>query len=149
MLESENIINYNYLKKISGELPPPLSKEAFIKSFKVNSKGNANIKTPIKEIEINADEAWKHLLENSKGEDRTKISGGILSTLQKPFFVTRDKARGSYYFYKPFKDDRGILNLISVEVPKSARLKYQTSYIGDKNRMLHIINDYELVYKSW
>lgn len=148
MLKNEKIINYAFLKQIADDLPPALSKDEFIKALAPNAKGRANIKTPIKDIEINAEQAWEHLLDNSKGEDRTKISGGLLQTLQKPFFVTKND-EGSYYFYKPFKDERGILNLISIEVPKAARLKYKTSYIADKNKMLELINKHELVYKSW
>ena len=148
MLKNEKIINYAFLRQIADDLPPALSKDEFIKALTPNAKGRANIKTPIKDIEINAEQAWKHLLDNSKGEDRTKISGGLLQTLQKPFFVTKND-EGSYYFYKPFKDERGILNLISIEVPKAARLKYKTSYIADKNKMLELVNKHELVYKSW
>ena len=148
MLKNEKIINYAFLKQIADDLPPALSKDEFIKAFAPNAKGRANIKTPIKDIEINVEQAWEHLLDNSKGEDRTKISGGLLQTLQKPFFVIKND-EGSYYFYKPFKDERGILNLISIEVPKAARLKYKTSYIADKNKMLELINKHELVYKSW
>ena len=148
MLKNEKIINYAFLKQIADDLPPALSKDEFIKALAPNAKGRANIKTPIKDIEINAEQAWEHLLDNSKGEDRTKISGGLLQTLKKPFFVTKNN-EGSYYFYKPFKDERGILNLISIEVPKAARLKYKTSYIADKNKMLELITKHELVYKSW
>ena len=148
MLKNEKIINYAFLRQIADDLPPAFSKDEFIKALAPNAKGRANIKTPIKDIEINAEQAWEHLLDNSKGEDRTKISGGLLQTLKKPFFVTKND-EGSYYFYKPFKDERGILNLISIEVPKAARLKYKTSYIADKNKMLELINKHELVYKSW
>ena len=148
MLKNEKIINYAFLKQIADDLPPAFSKDEFIKALAPNAKGRANIKTPIKDIEINAEQAWEHLLDNSKGEDRTKIGGGLLQTLKKPFFVTKNN-EGSYYFYKPFKDERGILNLISIEVPKAARLKYKTSYIADKNKMLELITKHELVYKSW
>ena len=148
MLKNEKIINYAFLRQIADDLPPAFSKDEFIKALAPNAKGRANIKTPIKDIEINAEQAWEHLLDNSKGEDRTKISGGLLQTLKKPFFVTKND-EGSYYFYKPFKDERGILNLISIEVPKAARLKYKTSYIADKNKMLELVNKHELVYKSW
>lgn len=148
MLEAKNKINYSFLREIAPNLSDELSEDEFIKAFSPNAKGRANIKTPIKDVEIDVAQAYKHLYTNENGEDRRKISGGVLLTLQKPFFVSRS-AGGSYYFYKPFKDEKGVLNLVSIEVPKSNRLKYKTSYIGDKNRMLALINKYELVYKSW
>ena len=102
MLKNEKIINYAFLKQIADDLPPAFSKDEFIKALAPNAKGRANIKTPIKDIEINAEQAWEHLLDNSKGEDRTKIGGGLLQTLKKPFFVTKNN-EGSYYFISPLK----------------------------------------------
>ncbi|MDY5821454.1 MAG: hypothetical protein SPJ83_01455 [Helicobacter sp.] len=68
-----------------------------------------------------------------------------MPTLQNPLFVTRDD-RGSYYFYKPFKDDSGLVHLVSVEVDKNNKLLYKTSYEADDDRMEKMIKKYDLIY---
>ena len=78
-------------------------------------------------------------------ENRAKISGGVLQTLQNPLWITQDK-QGSYYFYKPFRDKQGLINLVSVQVDKDNKLLYKTSYEGSENRLEKMIKEYDLVY---
>lgn len=70
-----------------------------------------------------------------------------MPTLQTPNVVSVDK-NGTYFFYKAFKDEKGVLNLVSVELPKSNRLQYKTSYIASKQRLLKIFNEYEVIYEK-
>ena len=69
-----------------------------------------------------------------KGEYAVSISNGI---------------KEAFYFYKPFLDSKGVLNLVSVQIPKSNRLQYKTSYIASKQRMMKILTEYELVYDDF
>lgn len=151
MLENilqDNKINYAYLKNIAKPLKNIDSEENFLKLFSFKKdKTKGNIKTPIKEVEIDVKAAWKHLQDNSKQENRLKLAGGILPTLQEPNIVSIDK-NGTYYFYKAFKDENGVLNLVSVELPKSNRLKYKTSYIASKQRLLKILKEYNIIYQK-
>lgn len=119
---SDDKINYAHLKNIAQELKEVKDETEFyaLFSFK-NGKTRGNVKTPIKEVEIDLQEAWQHLQDNSKNENRLKLAGGILPTLQTPNVVSVDK-NGTYFFYKAFKDEKGVLNLVSVELPKSNRL---------------------------
>lgn len=115
---SDDKINYAHLKNIAQELKEVKDETEFYALFGFkNEKTRGNVKTPIKEVEIDLKEAWQHLQDNSKRENRLKLAGGILPTLQTPNVVSVDK-NGTYFFYKAFKDEKGVLNLVSVELPK-------------------------------
>ena len=145
---SDDKINYAHLKNIAQELKEVKDETEFYALFGFkNGKMRGNVKTPIKEVEIDLQEAWQHLQDNSKKENRLKLAGGILPTLQTPNVVSVDK-NGTYFFYKAFKDEKGVLNLVSVELPKSNRLQYKTSYIASKQRLLKIFNEYEVIYEK-
>ena len=147
LLEVEGKINYQYLQSIASPLPKPLTQEEFLAQFGTG-KARTHIETPIKELEIEPAKAWEHLVSNSKEQDRQRISGALLEVLQKPLFITKD-TKGTFYFYKPYKDEKGVLNLVSITIPKSNRIRYKTSYIASRERMLKMINEYELVYESF
>ena len=142
----DNKIKYSYLKEIAQDLPKPITKDDFLHLLK--NKKYVNIQTPIKELEIEPLKAYEHLTQNSNKQNRIDISGAILPTLQNPLFITKDK-KDTYYFYKPFKDEKGVLNIVSVAIPKSNRIRYKTSYIASRERMLKMINEYELVYEAF
>ena len=128
-----------------------LPKTLNFKGFKDQFKGQkiAIISTPIKDIEINTSYAFYHLLKSGKvgngKENRNRISGAILPTLQNPLFVTRDN-KGSYYFYKPFKTKDNLLHIVSVEVDKNNNLLYKTTYEATKERLEAMIKIYDLIY---
>ncbi|EOJ2740329.1 PBECR2 nuclease fold domain-containing protein, partial [Campylobacter upsaliensis] len=141
--ESERIA-YKSLMQNAEKLPKELNLRAFKEQFK--GQKYAIIKTPIKDVKINTDYAFYHLLKSGNGkENRKYISGGILATLQNPLFVTKDE-RGSYYFYKPFKINENLINLVSVEVDKNDKLLYKTSYEASKNKLKSMIEKYDLIY---
>ena len=142
----DNKIKYSYLKEIALDLPKPITKDDFLHLLK--NKKYVNIQTPIKELEIEPLKAYEHLTQNSNKQNRIDISGAILPTLQNPLFITKDK-KDTYYFYKPFKDEKGVLNIVSIAIPKSNRIRYKTSYIASRERMLKMINEYELVYEAF
>ena len=142
----DNTIKYSYLKEIAQDLPKPITKDDFLHLLK--NKKYVNIQTPIKELEIEPLKAYEHLTQNSNKQNRIDISGAILPTLQNPLFITKDK-KDTYYFYKPFKDEKGVLNIVSIAIPKSNRIRYKTSYIASRERMLKMINEYELVYEAF
>ncbi|STP13748.1 PBECR2 nuclease fold domain-containing protein [Helicobacter cinaedi] len=142
----DNKIKYSYLKEIAQDLPKPITKDDFLHLLK--NKKYVNIQTPIKELEIEPFKAYEHLTQNSNKQNRIDISGAILPTLQNPLFITKDK-KDTYYFYKPFKDEKGVLNIVSIAIPKSNRIRYKTSYIASRERMLKMINEYELVYEAF
>ncbi len=114
-----------------------------------NNSKKAIIQTPIKDIIIKPNYAFFHLVKEGQmgngKENRKHISGAILPTLQNPLFVTKD-VKGSYYFYKPFKDEKGLVHLVSVEVDKNNKLLYKTSYEADEDRMEKMIKKYDLIY---
>ena len=71
-----------------------------------------------------------------------------MPTLQTPNVISRN-ANGAYFFYKAFTDEKGVLNLVSIELPKSNRLEYHTSYIGSKQRLMKILTEYEVIYQNF
>ena len=146
-LDSNGRIDYKALESFAIPLPKQLRYKDFIMRF--NNSKKATIQTPIKELEINPKYAFYHLMKNgkmgNKKQDRLTLNGGILETLQKPLFITQD-TRGSYYFYKPFKDENGVIHLVSVEVDKNNKLLYKTSYEADDDRMEKMIKKYDLIY---
>ena len=100
---SDDKINYAHLKNIAQELKEVKDETEFYALFGFkNRKTRGNVKTPIKEVEIDLQEAWQHLQNNSKKENRLKLAGGILPTLQTPNVVSVDK-NGTYFFIKPLK----------------------------------------------
>lgn len=146
-LDSNGRVDYKALESYAMPLPKQLRYKDFIMQF--NNSKKATIQTPIKDIIIKSNYAFFHLLKEGQmgngKENRRHISGAILPTLQNPLFVTRDD-RGSYYFYKPFKDDSGLVHLVSVEVDKNNKLLYKTSYEADDDRMEKMIKKYDLIY---
>ncbi|EHE1474458.1 DUF3519 domain-containing protein [Campylobacter upsaliensis] len=143
-LDESGRIAYKSLMQNAEKLPKELNLRAFREQFK--GQKYAIIKTPIKDVKINTDYAFYHLLKSGNGkENRKYISGGILATLQNPLFVTKDE-RGSYYFYKPFKINENLINLVSVEVDKNDKLLYKTSYEASKNKLKSMIEKYDLIY---
>ncbi|EAK6494255.1 hypothetical protein CC191_04665 [Campylobacter upsaliensis] len=143
-LDESGRIAYKSLMQNAEKLPKELNLRAFKEQFK--GQKYAIIKTPIKDVKINTDYAFYHLLKSGNGkENRKYISGGILATLQNPLFVTKDE-RGSYYFYKPFKINENLINLVSVEVDKNDKLLYKTSYEASKNKLKSMIEKYDLIY---
>lgn len=147
LLDIEQKINYSYLKNIASKIPSPLTQDEFLAQFP--NKNRVHIKTPISEVEIQPKLIWEHLQKQSnKKEDRNSISGAIIQTLQEPLFITKDK-KEAFYFYRPFLDSKGVLNLVSVQIPKSNRLQCKTSYIASKQRMMKMLKEYDLVYERF
>ena len=135
------------MKNIESKIPSPLTQDEFLAQFP--NKNRVHIKTPISEVEIQPKLIWEHLQKQSnKKEDRNSISGAIIQTLQEPLFITKDK-KEAFYFYRPFLDSKGVLNLVSVQIPKSNRLQYKTSYIASKQRMMKMLKEYDLVYERF
>lgn len=122
-LNDKGEVDYTRLEKLAVDLPSSLNYKKFLAQFDNSSK--AIIKTPIKDLAVNPRYMFFHLTKNGdkkgkfKGngkENRIYLSGGVLETLQNPLFVTQD-SNEAYYFYKAFKNDKGLTNLVSITVP--------------------------------
>lgn len=76
------------------------------------------------------------------------MSGGVLPTLQKPLFITQDNDE-TFYFYKAFKNRKGLVNLVSIAVPKNnSKMIYKTSYKGKHYRIADIIKNHKVIHKA-
>lgn len=154
-LNDKGEVDYTKLEKLAVDLPSSLNYKKFLAQFENNDK--VIIKTPIKDLQINPRYMFFHLTKDGdkkgkfKGngkENRIYLSGGVLETLQKPLFVTQG-ADETYYFYKAFKNDKGLINLVSIAVPKNnSQMIYRTSYNGSDNRIAEIIKEHKLIYKA-
>ena len=154
-LDENGAVDYQKLENLAVNLPSSLNYKKFLGQFDNDSK--AIIKTPIADLEVNPRYMFYHLTKdgdkkgNFKGntkENRIYLSGGVLETLQKPLFITQDKS-GTIYFYKAFKNNKGLINLISIAVPKNnSKMFYRTSYNGSNSRISILIKEHTLIYKA-
>ena len=154
-LTEKGEIDFNKFEALSELMPQRLNYQNFLAQFKNTQK--AIIKTPIANIEVNPKYMFYHLTRDGdkqgkiKGngkENRVWLSGGILETLQNPLFVTKD-IQGTHYFYKAFKNDKGLVNLVSIAVPNNnSKMRYKTSYNGTKKRITDMIKKHKMVYKA-
>lgn len=154
-LNDKGEVDYTKLEKLAIDLPSSLNYKKFLAQFDNDSK--VIIKTPIKDLEVNPRYMFFHLTKDGdkkgkfKGngkENRIYLSGGVLETLQSPLFVTQDTA-GTYYFYKAFKNDKGLINLVSLAVPKNnSQMLYRTSYNGSNQRIRDLIKEHKFIYKA-
>ena len=154
-LDDKGAVDYKKLEILAMNLPSKLSYKGFLKQFENTNK--VIIKTPIKDLEVNPKYMFFHLtkygdkqskIKGNGKENRLWLNGGVLETLQNPLFITQDKAK-TMYFYKAFKNDKGLINLISVAVPKNnSQMIYKTSYDGTNKRILDLIKKYKLIYKA-
>ena len=154
-LDEHGAVDYQKLENLAVNLPSSLNYKKFLGQFDNDSK--AIIKTPIADLEVNPRYMFYHLTKdgdkkgNFKGntkENRIYLSGGVLETLQKPLFITQDKS-GTIYFYKAFKNNKGLINLISIAVPKNnSKMFYRTSYNGSNSRISILIKEHTLIHKA-
>ena len=154
-LDENGAVDYQKLENLAVNLPSSLNYKKFLGQFDNDSK--AIIKTPIADLEVNPRYMFYHLTKdgdkkgNFKGntkENRIYLSGGVLEILQKPLFITQDKS-GTIYFYKAFKNNKGLINLISIAVPKNnSKMFYRTSYNGSNSRISILIKEHTLIYKA-
>ena len=154
-LTNSGEVDYAKLENLSIDLPPKLKLNNFLAQFDNTDK--AIITTPIGNLQVNPKYMFYHLTKygdkngkfkgNGK-ENRLWLNGGVLETLQKPLFVTQDKAK-TKYFYKAFKNDDGLVNLVCLAVPSdNSKMLYKTAYDGTRGRILKLVKDYEVIYKA-
>ena len=154
-LDENGAVDYQKLENLAVNLPSKLSYKGFLRQFKDTNK--VIINTPIKDLEVNPKYMFFHLtkygdkqsrIKGNGKENRLWLNGGVLETLQKPLFVTQDTS-GTIYFYKAFKNNKGLINLVSVAVPKNnSQMIYKTSYDGTNKRILDLIKNHKLLYKA-
>ena len=154
-LDEHGEVDYQKLENLAVNLPSKLSYKGFLRQFKDTNK--VIINTPIKDLEVNPKYMFFHLtkygdkqsrIKGNGKENRLWLNGGVLETLQKPLFVTQDTS-GTIYFYKAFKNNKGLINLVSVAVPKNnSQMIYKTSYDGTNKRILDLIKNHKLIYKA-
>lgn len=154
-LDEHGAVDYQKLENLAVNLPSKLSYKGFLRQFKDTNK--VIINTPIKDLEVNPKYMFFHLtkygdkqsrIKGNGKENRLWLNGGVLETLQKPLFITQDTS-GTIYFYKAFKNNKGLINLVSVAVPKNnSQMIYKTSYDGTNKRILDLIKNHKLIYKA-
>ena len=154
-LDENGAVDYQKLENLAVNLPSKLSYKGFLRQFKDTNK--VIINTPIKDLEVNPKYMFFHLtkygdkqsrIKGNGKENRLWLNGGVLETLQKPLFITQDTS-GTIYFYKAFKNNKGLINLVSVAVPKNnSQMIYKTSYDGTNKRILDLIKNHKLIYKA-
>lgn len=150
-LNNKGEIDFKTLESEAVKLPEALKfsdfKESILQSqnAKPQSNNKVSYKTIIGDININLGYTYSHFLKNGNGkENRFNLTGALTHILDNPLFVTKDK--GSYYFYKPFRDEKGFKHLVSISVDKNGKIEYRTSYEASNARLKQMIKIHELVY---
>ncbi len=154
-LTDKDEVEYTKLENLATALPPKLRLNSFLRQF--NNTDKAIITTPIGNLQVNPKYMFYHLTKygdksgkfkgNGK-ENRLWLNGGVLETLQNPLFVTQDNDK-TKYFYKAFKNNNGLVNLVCLAVPNNnSKMLYKTAYDGTRNRILKLVKDYRVIYKA-
>ena len=155
-LDENGAVDYGKMGTIDTLLQMQKIKN-FVDDF-VNDKNARDIKTnkitfqtPAGDIKIYLPYAYGHFYKNgkfgNKKENRNNLTGALKSILKNPLFVAKDK-QGALYFYKPFKDKSGIVDMISVSVDTNGKIQYKTSYADKYNQILSLMKNFEIVYKK-
>ncbi len=155
-LDENGAVDYDKMGTIDT-LPQMQKFKNFVDDF-VNDKNAKDIKTnkitfqtPAGDIKIYLPYAYGHFYKNgkfgNKKENRNNLTGALKSILKNPLFVAKDK-QGALYFYKPFKDKSGIVDMISVSVDTNGKIQYKTSYADKYNQILSLMKNFEIVYKK-
>ena len=153
-LDENGAVDYQKLENLAVNLPSKLSYKGFLRQFKTQIKLSLTRRLRIWKSILNM---FFHLtkygdkqsrIKGNGKENRLWLNGGVLETLQKPLFVTQDTS-GTIYFYKAFKNNKGLINLVSVAVPKNnSQMFYRTSYNGGNSRISILIKEHTLIYKA-
>ena len=151
-LNEKGEIDFKTLESEAVALPKALKFSAFKESIlqssnaKPQSNNKVSYKTIIGDININLGYTYSHFFKNGNGkENRFNLTGALIQILDNPLFVTKDK-KGAYYFYKPFKDEKGFKHLVSISVDKNGKIEYRTSYEASNTRLKQMIKMHELAY---
>lgn len=151
-LNEKGEIDFRALESEAVTLPKALKFSAFKESIlqssnaKPQSNNKVSYKTIIGDININLGYTYSHFFKNGNGkENRFNLTGALTHILDNPLFVTKDK-KGAYYFYKPFKDEKGFKHLVSISVDKNGKIEYRTSYEASNTRLKQMIKIHELAY---
>ncbi|WP_297192377.1 PBECR2 nuclease fold domain-containing protein [uncultured Campylobacter sp.] len=151
-LNEKGEIDFRALESEAVTLPKALKFSAFKESIlqssnaKPQSNNKVSYKTIIGDININLGYTYSHFFKNGNGkENRFNLTGALTHILDNPLFVTKDK-KGAYYFYKPFKDEKGFKHLVSISVDKNGKIEYRTSYEASNTRLKQMIKMHELAY---
>lgn len=86
-------VDLNALKKEAVQLPKAFNETEFKAQFKAIKGTKADVKTPIGNVSVDINAAWKHLTENTYNKDRREFSGAFLDTLTSPLFIVKQKYR--------------------------------------------------------
>lgn len=146
---STNQININILKQ-DAELLPQRHRtwKDFKKSF--GSGNHYNIEFKGYKIHIDLSYAFEHFKQNTYSENREEINATLLSTIQNPLIVIKDKYEGknALIFYKPFVSKNQILHLTihkAIENEKTGVYTFKTIYeVNGIHKIVNIINALDL-----
>ncbi len=137
------------LMKEAEPLPKPKSFNEFVKDF--GTSGWSKVKTPIGNIEINVDYAYRHFTDNTHFQNRRWLTGALKRLLEDPLFVVKNPTKKQIEFYKPFKDENGVVHYIGIAKDNKGRLRYTTSFdkenIGQIKKMIKSTDGNLLYFK--
>lgn len=133
-------LNKEMMKEVSPALPKSFeNKSEFEKA--IGGSGDVSLQTPIGEINVNTNQAYKHFTQNTFSQDRSNFSGGLIQTLKEPLFIIRNPVKNQTEFYKTFTDENGFINLMSVAKKDNGKLKLKTIFDVDVAKLENAIKD--------
>jgi len=133
-------LNKEMMKEVSPALPKSFeNKSEFEKA--IGGSGDVSLQTPIGEINVNTNQAYKHFTQNTFSQDRSNFSGGLIQTLKEPLFIIGNPVKKQTEFYKTFTDEKGFINLMSVAKKDNGKLKLKTIFDVDVAKLENAIKD--------
>ena len=93
-------------------------------------------------IHIDVNYAFKHFQKNTYNEPREKLNATLLPTLIRPFLVVKENNKDGIklIFYKPFKKENNLLNIVSLSIEKNYNniFEYKTLYEVDNLKKISL-----------
>jgi len=148
------MVKENALKREAIALPEPIEKYGdFKKRFNFDYESKYYfIDTPVGHVKAKPNHAWEHLRENTYNEDRGGISGAFFDVLEHPLFVVKTPYKDTFntVFYKPYRDDNGVVHIVSITVDENGNLSQKTFFEYDsigKVKKLIKVPEGNLIYE--
>ena len=144
--KSSDRVLENEIMKDASELPKPLSFQEFKNMF--NTREWTKVKTPIGDVSFNVSKIYKHFTDNTYFQDRAWLTGAFKDALEEPLFVIKNPIKKQIEYYKPYKDENGLVHYVGIVKDNNGNLKQITSFNKDIGSIKNMIKatDGNLMY---
>jgi len=147
--KSSDRVLENEIMKDASELPKPKSFNEFTNDFKTDKW--TSLDTPIGKVSFNVSHIYKHFTDNTYFKDRGWLTGAFKDALEDPLFVIKNPLKEQIEYYKPYKDENGLIHYVGIIKDNNGNLKQITSFnkdIGSIKSMIKVPDGNMLYFKN-